>query len=113
MQLILGSYGKLLIVYCIDHLLLLFLHYLLNHYLDSLHVTFLIKISNLRSLIINDSSPTARVPGPSHSFDELSNFTLATTEEVIEVVLDSQDKQCELDPIPTSLLKKCIHLLPY
>ena len=69
------------------------------------------KINNLRSSIANDPNSTPHFPQPLHSSDEFSTFTLATTEEITKVVLESPDKQCDLDPIPTSLLKKCIHLL--
>jgi hypothetical protein len=69
------------------------------------------KISNLRSSITNDTNSTPHFPSPTHSSDELSVFTSATTEEITKIVLDSPDKQCDLDPIPTSLLKKCILVL--
>ena len=41
----------------------------------------------------------------------LSEFAPATVDEITKLVLDSADKQCDLDPIPTALLKKCIHSL--
>lgn len=69
------------------------------------------KITNLRSSITNESNSTPHFPRPTHSNDEFSVFTPATTGEITKVVLESPDKQCDLDPIPTSLLKKCIHLL--
>ena len=69
------------------------------------------KISNLRSSITNVSDFTPHVPHPTHSTNEFSSFTPATTDEITKVILSSPDKQCDLDPIPTSLLKKCIHLL--
>ena len=64
------------------------------------------KISNLRSSITNVSNFTPHFPQSTHSSDELSSFTPASTDEIIKVVLDSPDKQCDLDPIPTSFLKK-------
>ena len=69
------------------------------------------KISNLRLSITNDSNCTPHFPQPTHSNDELSTFIPATTEEITKVVLELPDKDCDLDPIPTSLLKKCMHLL--
>jgi flagellar biosynthesis chaperone FliJ len=43
----------------------------------------------------------------------LEEFTPATQEEVRMLIMKSPDKSCELDPIPTWLLKDCIHeLLP-
>ena len=69
------------------------------------------KIEDLRSSISTDSSSSPHFPSSTHSTDELSHFTPVTVEDVIKVVLDSPSKQCDLDPIPTSLLKKCIHSL--
>jgi len=71
------------------------------------------KISNLRSSITRptDSYSTPHFPSPTHSSDEFSVFSPVTTEEITKIVLGLPDKQCNLDPIPTSLLKKCIHLL--
>jgi len=69
------------------------------------------KISNLRSSITSDSNSTPHLPRPTQSSVEFSAFTPATIEEINKVVQESPDKQCNLDPIPTSLLKKCIHVL--
>jgi len=41
----------------------------------------------------------------------LDCFTPATQEEIVKLILNSPDKQCDLDPIPTSLLKQCVHIL--
>ena len=40
-----------------------------------------------------------------------SNFRPADIETITSLILSSPDKQCELDPIPTCLLKKCCHIL--
>lgn len=41
-------------------------------------------------------------------------FIPATEEEIKKIILDSPSKSCALDPMPTSLLKKCLHeLLPH
>ena len=43
----------------------------------------------------------------------LSEFVPATMEEVCKIIMGSPNKSCELDPLPTWLLKECIdELLP-
>ena len=69
------------------------------------------KIGNLRESITPAPNSTPHTPVETHSKDELSNFTPVTIEEITKLVLDSPAKHCDLDPIPTSLLKKCIHIL--
>lgn len=45
--------------------------------------------------------------------DELHSFREATPEEIKKVILQSPNKSCELDPLPTWLLKECLEeLLP-
>jgi hypothetical protein len=41
----------------------------------------------------------------------LNCFYPASEEEISKLILASPDKQCKLDPIPTSLLKKCLQPL--
>jgi len=41
----------------------------------------------------------------------LDRFTSVTQDEIIKMILKSPDKQCDLDPIPTSLLKECVNML--
>ena len=59
-----------------------------------------------------------------HSFDfdepvtfegeELNCFRNVTQDEVKKIILSSPSKSCELDPLPTELLKQCItELLPF
>ena len=38
-------------------------------------------------------------------------FKLATTVEIRDIILSSSDATCELDPIPTKLLKSCLDVL--
>ena len=40
--------------------------------------------------------------------DPLSRFEPATVEEVTKIIRQSPSKSCQLDPLPTSLLKECI-----
>ena len=41
----------------------------------------------------------------------LMNFSPTTEDEVKKIILDTKTTQCLLDPIPTKLLKECIHAL--
>jgi len=41
----------------------------------------------------------------------LLSFKLATTNEIRNIILSSSDATCELDPIPTKLLKSCLDVL--
>ena len=41
----------------------------------------------------------------------LAHFQNASVEEITKFILESNNKNCELDPIPTIVLKKAIHLL--
>ena len=55
---------------------------------------------------VNEGLPPCH--GPSMSF-----FTPATVEEVRLIIKNSPTKSCELDPLPTWLLKECLEdLLP-
>ncbi len=40
---------------------------------------------------------------------QLTEFKPISEEEVMEIVTKSANKYCMLDPIPTSLIKECIH----
>ncbi|KAI0230182.1 RNA polymerase I-specific transcription initiation factor RRN3 [Lamellibrachia satsuma] len=46
-----------------------------------------------------------------HQHAQLCEFTLATTADIRRIVLQSSAKSCDLDPMPTSLLKGNIDLL--
>lgn len=43
--------------------------------------------------------------------DDLEMFTLFTTKEMGQIIKDLPSKTCELDPIPTTLLKDCLDVL--
>ena len=61
---------------------------------------FVDKIAAIRqdAQIVNDE----RITSP----PELSSFTLATVDEVVKLIKQSATKSCQLDPIPTHLLKE-------
>ena len=41
----------------------------------------------------------------------LAAFTPATVGEVRKIIMSSPNKSCDLDPLPTTLLKACLHSL--
>ena len=70
------------------------------------------KIATLRSSIqASPLSQSPHFPLPSSPPTELKNFVPATICEIRKLIADSSDKYCQLDPIPTSLLKKCSDVL--
>ena len=46
-----------------------------------------------------------------HRGDHLTSFDVATEDEVMKIIMASASKSSILDPIPTYLLKKCLHVL--
>ena len=48
---------------------------------------------------------------PSSAFHELTCFPLATEDEISNIIFKSKTTSCELDPLPTSLLKKAAHVI--
>ena len=80
--------------------------------LPQLFATFFTdKIAKIHAHLVSkpNSSPHSREPPTSP--DQLHLFHPATIEEVCKLLHQSPDKQCDLDPIPTSLLKKCSAVL--
>jgi hypothetical protein len=71
------------------------------------------KITKLHSSlasIMSQSNPQSDSSSPSTT---LTCLQPASQDEIFKLIMASPDKQCELDPIPTFLLKKCINsLLP-
>jgi len=62
------------------------------------------------SLLINRISISPHFPPP-FTPPNFSSFTCVTTDEVSKLLSQSPDNNCDLDPIPTSLLKQCSHIL--
>ena len=50
------------------------------------------------------------IPPPEIIFP-MTSFEPATADEVKKLILSSQDKSCDLDPLPTKLLKSCLDIL--
>ena len=57
-------------------------------------------LSHANSKQSNDNNPTAETCS-------LTHFRPTTEEEVEKIIMQSPNKSCELDPIPTWLLKEC------
>ena len=69
------------------------------------------KVHNLHATLASNSnilSPLIHPPIVPHI---LSQFTLMTQDEVSKLIALSPDTFCDLDPIPTSLLKQCLPAL--
>ena len=71
------------------------------------------KVSTLhRNLLTNaHNSSTATHPNPPHKPAALDSFMPTSESEIIKLIAQSPDKQCDLDPIPMSILKHCAHIL--
>ncbi len=74
---------------------------------------FINKIKNIcdnfpNNVNIDTLKTSGNISLPKHKF---TCFEPATEEEIHEILSQSPSKSCELDPIPTSLLKKCSHAI--
>ena len=74
---------------------------------------FVDKINNLRSNIQNSSQVNTSTDEdlPASQPPLFSNFKPTDVDEVTALIMQSEDKQCDLDPFPTCLLKKCLSVL--
>jgi hypothetical protein len=81
---------------------------------DSFSNYFSNKIVNIRSIFpvatSSTISQTNHLPVCAH-VTKISQFESATVSEIIKLISSSPSKSCELDPIPTHLLKRCINVL--
>ena len=73
------------------------------------------KIEQLRikisSAMPSNQIPDPHTPEPPSTPSSLFQFQPVTPDEITKIILLSPDKSCDLDPIPTSLLKQCISVL--
>ena len=72
------------------------------------------KVSKIRHLLENlrKNEPLQhRGPDDITAKDTLSNFPIVSESKVRKIIMSSASKSCELDPIPTFLLKECIDVL--
>jgi len=66
---------------------------------------------HLKSIRRNKVLKSRRLFSTSTGGGLLREFQLLSTDDVIKMVKASSAASCQLDPIPTFLLKKCVHLL--
>jgi hypothetical protein len=69
------------------------------------------KIHKLRYNLLSHPSHVSPHITPRHSPAIITQFDSVTDEEVYKLISESSDTYCDLDPIPTSLLKKCTSVL--
>lgn len=70
------------------------------------------KINKRRSYLQTNPSTLSPHTPPPFSPPTFTEFSPATTDEIAKLISSSNNSTCELDPIPTSLLKKCSVLIP-
>ena len=68
------------------------------------------KISVTQSTFTGHTPHTVHADFPQLNF-QLASFAPATTTEVRKIIMSSPSKSCDLDPIPTILLKACLEVL--
>ncbi len=89
--------------------------HLTNHELADKFIDFFDnKIKDLRTILDSNGSYTQNVIKETPKFvSQLLQFRELSYEEVKSLLLKSSNKHCDLDPIPTTLLKECMNdLLP-
>ena len=74
---------------------------------------FATKVENvhqqLRTGTLHNDSCQSITHTPPHSV--FSNFTLPTTSEIVGLIGKSKSSTCQLDPLPTPLVKACLPAL--
>ena len=70
------------------------------------------KIEKLKSNITLEPSQSASYTERGFTGSTITAFEAISREAVNRIIQSSPAKTCDLDPIPTSLLKKCIELTP-
>jgi hypothetical protein len=69
---------------------------------------FMEKISKIRSDIDNNPARVPPAPDKIADIPPLLEYRNVTEDEVHKLITQSKNKQCDLDPLPTSLLKECL-----
>ena len=71
------------------------------------------ELANRFSKIFNDKIDTLRTSFRIDQAVKLNNLISATSDEIRDVIASCPNKSCQLDPIPTWLVKQCVdQLLP-
>ena len=69
------------------------------------------KIHKLHTGLLSNHARTSPHIPPPFTPPNFSSFTVVTVDDVSKLLSQSPDTNCDLDPIPTSLLKKCSSVL--
>ena len=69
------------------------------------------KITKLHSSLSSTADSTSPHIEPPSVPSKLTSFRLATVDDISRLINQAPNKQCNLDPIPMSLLKQCCHIL--
>jgi len=69
------------------------------------------KVLKLHSIIKSNSTNTSLHFQPRHIPPNITVFTPVSREQLSELISQSSETFCDLDPIPTSILKQYLHLL--
>jgi len=69
------------------------------------------KILKLHTTLKSSSTLLSPHTSPRHTPTNLSYFSSVTEEEVSKIISQSSNTYCDLDPVPTSLLKQCLSVL--
>ena len=83
---------------------------------QSFNIFFTDKIDKIMAIIEDRNKNTFMVPSHVLELDEQSTSTLTcfrnmTEDEIKNIIMHSPSKSCDLDPLPTTLLKACIDVL--
>ena len=71
---------------------------------------FMDRIEKIRMNFTNNVHNMPDIKSPTVK-SRMTCFELATADEVRELIINSPSKTCDLDPIPTELLKSCLDVL--
>ena len=82
----------------------------LSHCMTLFQVILKHKISHIQSTFTGHTLDTVNVDSPPLNY-QLASFEPATTTEVRKIIMSSPSKSCDLDPLPTILLKACLDVL--
>ena len=72
---------------------------------------FTSKVSTIRESLNHEDTPSFVPPLDDDATATLHSFTPTTIEEIVRIIKLSPNKSCELDPLPTWLLKLCVQEL--
>ena len=80
------------------------------HFATVFSTFFVNKINKIRMKFCDPKHNVPHFPPPEINFP-MTSFEPATADEVQKLIFSSQDMSCDLDPLPTRLLKSCLDIL--